>query len=364
MKKIFTLFACTSLIAATSFSQVVESFETQTDFTNLINECWTFNTVSHAAGPASNVITGNGSLVSQMGSVSQISTPYLNLGSSVTISFDFERTASAIGSKTLKIFLVDTLGVQTSLDNINLNDGNVHTYTNTFSNANTPGNHFPLKGKIMFQFSDNVSVSFDDLTISAPYFYAGGCPPSQSPLPVMLMSFQGNMNDSKVNLQWSVAENEEGHHFEVQRSTDGVSFDAAAIIMVTGKFGTENYSYSEVATAEKIYYRLKMVNDNQSVRYSKILAFQGSAASSSKALKIVNNPATDKLTLSFPSTNNQVVQIRVYDMAGRLQMDRKISVYQGSNVVSLQLGSTFKSGLYAVEVNAGSDREAAKFVKQ
>jgi hypothetical protein len=364
MKKIFTLFACTSLIAAKSFSQVVESFETQSDFTNLINQCWTFNTVSHAAGPASDVITGNGSVVSELGSVSQISTPYLNLGSRVTLSFDYERVASGIGSKTLKIFLVDTLGVQTSLDNITLNDGSVHTYTNTFSNANTPGNHFPLQGKIMFQFSDNVSVSFDDLTISAPYFYPGGCPPAQSPLPVMLMSFQGNLNNDKVSLQWSVAQNEEGDHFEVQRSTDGVSFETAAVIMVTDKPGSESYSYSEVSTAEKIYYRLKMVNDNQSVRYSKILVFQGNAASASKALRIVNNPATDKLTLSFSSKNNQVVQIRVYDMAGRLQMDQKISVYQGSNLVSLQLSSTFTTGMYAVEVNAGSDREAAKFVKQ
>ena len=88
-----------------------------------------------------------------------------------------------------------------------------------------------------------------------------------------------------------------------------------------------------------------MVNDNQSARYSKILAFQGNAASASKALKIVNNPATDKLTLSFSSTNNQVAQIRVYDMAGRLQMDQKINVYQGSNLVSLQLSSTFKTGI-------------------
>jgi type IX secretion system substrate protein len=364
MKRIFTLFACTSLIAAKSFSQVVETFETQSDFTNLINQCWTFNTVSHTGAPASDVITGNGSVVSQLGSTSQITTPYLTLGSSVTISFDFERIQSAIGSKTLKVLLVDTSGILTLLDNINLNDGSVHSYTNTFSNSNTPGNHFPLQGKIMFQFSDNVSVSFDDLNISASYFYNGGCAPSQSPLPVMLMSFQGNMNNGKVSLQWSVAQNEEGDHFEVQRSTDGVAFATAAIVMVTDKYGSESYSYSETTNADKIYYRLKMVNDNQSVRYSKILAFQGNAAATSKALKIVNNPATDKLTLSYSSINNQVAQIKVYDMAGRLQMDQKINMYQGSNLVSLPLSSTFKTGMYAVEVYAGSDRETVKFIKQ
>ena len=361
MKKIFTLFACASLFAAKSFSQIVETFETSSDFTNLINQCWTFTTVSHNG---STPIDGMGSVTSQLNSTSQITTPFLNLGSSLTISFNYQRVAVSGGSRVLKIFLIDTTGKQTILDNISLNDANYDSYTNTFTNANSPGIHFPLEGKIMFQFSNNVSVSFDDLNISANYFFAGGCSPAQSPLPVMLMGFQGNMNNGKVSLQWSVAQNEEGDHFEVQRSADGVTFETAAVVMVTDKFGTESYSYSEPTNAEKIYYRLKMVNDNQSVRYSKILAFQGSAANSSKALKIVNNPATDKLTLSFSSNNNQVVQFRVYDMAGRLQMDQKINVYQGGNVVSLPLNATFKTGMYAVEVYTGTDRETAKFVKQ
>jgi len=360
MKKIFTLFACTSLFAAKSFSQIVETFETSSDFTNLITQCWTFSTVSHNGATP---IDGAGSVTSQLNNTSQLATPYLNIGSNITISFNYQRVAVSGGSRTLKIYLVDTSGVQTILDNIVLNDANYNSYSNTFDNSNTPGNHFPIEGKIMFQFSDNVSVSFDDLNISADYFYPGGCPPAQSPLPVMLMSFQGNMNNGKVSLQWSVAENELGDHFEVQRSADGVTFETAAVVMATDKYGTESYSYSETTNAEKIYYRLKMVNDNQTARYSKILAFQSSAASS-KALKIVNNPATDKLTLSFSSTNNQVVQVRVFDMAGRLQIDEKINVYQGSNLVSLPLSSTFKTGMYAVEVFASSDRETVKFVKQ
>lgn len=364
MRRIFTLFVCSLLIASKSFSQISETFETQADFTNLINQCWTFNTVSHTSAPASDVITGNGSLVSQLGSVSQITTPYLNIGSSLTISFDYERIAIGIGSKTLKIILLDTAGTPTLLDNIALNDGNVDTYTNTFTNANIPGNHFPLKGKIMFQFSDNVSVSFDDLTISANYYYTGGCPPAQSPLPVMLISFQGNLNNGEVNLQWSVGQNEEGDHFEVQRSVDGRTFETAGIVMSTAKYGAESYSYSETATSEKSYYRLEMVNKTGAIRYSKILTFQNNTVSNGSTLRIVTNPAIDKLTLSFSSASTQVADLKVFDMAGRLQLNQKINVYPGSNVISLQLSSTFKTGMYAVEVSTGSERQAAKFVKQ
>ena len=361
MKKIFTLFACTSLIAAKSFSQISETFKTSGDVTNMINECWTFATVSHNNSAP---IDGIGSMTSQLNSTSQIATPYLNIGSSVTLSFDYQRVAVSGGSRTLKVYLVDTAGNQTILDNIVLNDGNLHSYSNSFDNSNTPGNHFPLKGKIMFQFSNNVSVTFDDLTISANYFYPGGCAPSQSPLPVKLVSFQGNLNAGKVSLQWTVAENEMNDHFEVQRSVDGKVFETAGLVVASGKYGSESYSFSEVMNSDKNYYRLKMFDKDQVINYSKILVFKASISPNSNAIKIINNPATDKLTMSFSSTSNQSVQIKVYDMAGRLQMNQKMNAYTGSNLISLQLNSAFKTGMYVVEINTGSESQTAKFIKQ
>jgi hypothetical protein len=363
MKKIFTLvaFACTSLFATKSFAQISETFETSSDVTNLINECWTFSTVSHTnSGP----IDGIGSVASQLNVVSQIYTPFLNIGSSIDISFMYQRVQVSGGNRTLKVYLVDTAGTQTILDNLTLNDASVHSYSNTFTNANTPGNHFPLIGKIMFQFSDNVSVAFDDLNISAPYYYPGGCAPVNFPLPVKLVSFQGNMNNGKVNLQWAVAQNEINDHFEVERSNDGKTFTTKGIVAATTKDGSENYSFGETVNSEKVYYRLKMFDNNQIITYSKILVFQTKTANSGNGIKIINNPTTDKLTLSFSSITNQSVEIKVYDLSGRMQMNERMNAYEGSNLISLPISSSFKTGMYVVEVNNGSERQIAKFVKQ
>jgi len=81
-------------------------------------------------------------------------------------------------------------------------------------------------------------------------------------------------------------------------------------------------------------------------------------------LKIINNPATDKLTLSLSSINNQIVEIKVYDLAGHLQIDQRQNVYQGNNLISLQLGSALPTGMYAVQVTNGSEKQTAKFMKQ
>jgi len=185
-----------------------------------------------------------------------------------------------------------------------------------------------------------------------------------SPLPVKLISFQGNKNENKVSLQWAVATNETADRFEIERSLDGKDFTTAGIVMSTEKFGAESYSFKETVTSDKVFYRLKMYDNTRISEYSKILAFQVKSASNSNQIKIINNPATDKLTLSFNSSVNQPVEIKVYDISGRTQMTQKMNVYQGSNLISLPLNSSFKTGVYIVKINNGTELQMAKFVKQ
>jgi len=115
---------------------------------------------------------------------------------------------------------------------------------------------------------------------------------------------------------------------------------------------------------EKIYYRLKMFDKNQVINYSKTIVFEEKAATGGNNVKIINNPATDKLTLSFSSANNQPVEIKIYDFTGRLQMDQKTNAYKGNNLISLPLNSAFRTGMYAVEVINGQEKQTTKFLKQ
>jgi hypothetical protein len=179
-----------------------------------------------------------------------------------------------------------------------------------------------------------------------------------------IISFQGNMNNGKVILQWAVAQNEINHRFEIERSIDGKRFTNQGAVAATTKPGTESYSFGDFAKSEKVYYRLKMLNRNLEVTYSKILAFQSESISGDNGIKILSNPTTDKLTLSFASATSQSVQIKLYDLSGRIRMNQRITGYPGSNLISMPISSAISTGMYVVEVNAGSERQTAKFVKQ
>jgi Big-like domain-containing protein/type IX secretion system substrate protein len=185
-------------------------------------------------------------------------------------------------------------------------------------------------------------------------------------LPVHLISFQGNMNkNNKVTLQWKVADNQTVSHFEVQRSSNGKDFATIGLVLGSEKTDVENYMFYEtVNSTDKVMYRLIMIDKQQDASYSKILVFQNKSAGAPNLIKIFGNPVNDKLTFSFTSSSSQTVDVKVYDMSGRLQLNQKITSYEGSNMVSLPLTSNFKPGFYVVEVNDGTERQIAKFVKQ
>ena len=191
-------------------------------------------------------------------------------------------------------------------------------------------------------------------------------PNSLKSLPVNLVRFQGNMNkNNKVTLQWKVTDNQTVSHFEVQRSTNGRDFTTIGIVLASEKTDIENYMFYEtVNSTDKFMYRLRMIDKQQDASFSKILVFQNKSANSSNLIKIFGNPVNDKLTFSFTSSSTQTVDVKVYDMSGRMQLNQKVMSYEGSNMVSLPLSSTFKPGFYVVEVNDGTERHIAKFVKQ
>ena len=186
-----------------------------------------------------------------------------------------------------------------------------------------------------------------------------------SVLPVELISFQGNINkNNKVSLDWKVAGNETIDQFEIQRSYDKNDFKTIGIVFASEKKDIEDYLFYEtINSIDKAMYRLKMIDKNNNVTYSKILVFQAKAATTSN-IKIIGNPVNDKLTFNYSSFSTQVIDVKVYDMTGKVIMSNKLNGLEGSNTMSFPLASNLKPNMYVLEVSNGSGIQTAKFIKQ
>ena len=89
--------------------------------------------------------------------------------------------------------------------------------------------------------------------------------------PDKLISFNGNISNNKVFLQWEVSENETADLFEIEKSTDGKYFTMAALVFGTDKPETGNYWFYEKANIKKFYYRIKAINKNKQIEYSAVI---------------------------------------------------------------------------------------------
>jgi len=73
-----------------------------------------------------------------------------------------------------------------------------------------------------------------------PASLAGYCEFTFPLLSVKLSNFLGNLNNNKVNLEWSVQVNETAYQFDVEKSTNGFEFSSAALVMSTDKAGNDS----------------------------------------------------------------------------------------------------------------------------
>jgi len=80
-------------------------------------------------------------------------------------------------------------------------------------------------------------------------------------------------------------------------------------------------------------------------------------------LKILSNPATDKLTFSFQSESCRSDDLNVLDLSGRVQIRQKINLYQGANLISIPLASVLGNGMYVLQLSTDKNF-TAKFIKQ
>jgi len=184
-------------------------------------------------------------------------------------------------------------------------------------------------------------------------------------LPVNLISFQGNVNkNNKVTLQWRVENNETTGQFEIQRSYDGVEFKTIGLAFASEQKGIEDYMFYETINPfDKVMYRLKMVDNKNYVSYSRILVFQTKAATSNNSIKIIGNPVKDKITFNYVANTSHIIDVKVYDMSGRIMMSNKISSLEGNNLISFPVATSLKASMYLLEVNNGVEIQIAKFIK-
>jgi len=87
------------------------------------------------------------------------------------------------------------------------------------------------------------------------------------------------------------------------------------------------------------------------------------AGSSSFDLNVYPNPAVGSTTVEVLSSNNEEMAIEVYDLEGRILIQKNMMAIEGLNQVDLDV-STLKPGIYTIKAGSALDTKLVKLIVQ
>jgi endonuclease I len=173
-------------------------------------------------------------------------------------------------------------------------------------------------------------------------------------LPINLYNFNVRAAGDAAILEWKADRSVQFSHFEIERSTNGVTFTNRGRVNL--QTGSIDYSYSDNISnlSGNIYYRIKMVDLNGDTRYSEIKPVRKSAGKNE--LVVYPNPAaSDNITLiGLPA---QPVTIKIYDAFGRLSQQINNTTTGRINV------SLLPAGKYALIATSAAGQQTAFFIR-
>ncbi len=176
-------------------------------------------------------------------------------------------------------------------------------------------------------------------------------------LPLQLTSFVATLpTNNNAQLNWETADELNVKNIEIQRSNDAINFNTIAIINAQNKL-VNNYTFNDkIYGNELFYYRLKIVDNDGSFKYSKLQSVKNKLLKNSAYL--LENPVKDNITIMNLPLKKVMISLL---NANGIEVSRKTC----NNIINTQLDiSMLSSGLYFLKIVSPESNETLKFVKQ
>lgn len=177
-------------------------------------------------------------------------------------------------------------------------------------------------------------------TIGIAGLFALGSISDNSILPIVLTNFSVQLVNCAVSLNWHAATEVDFSHYELQYTQDGLNFYFLNQVAPKGNNSTYTYQYFPEIKGE-IYYRLKMVDLNGTVKYSEVVSINSSC--SENTIDVFPNYTSGKFDVSLH--NNSVQSCALYDSKGSLV--RVLTLAETGGAVDI---TGEKNGMYYLKI--------------
>jgi len=191
--------------------------------------------------------------------------------------------------------------------------------------------------------------------------------PQGGPLPVTLISFAANLAQSnKVKVDWSTSMEYNSKSYEVERSSDGVTFNKVATLTAGGNSSVKlSYTLTDDVTAVTssiVYYRLKQIDIDGKASISKVVSVRLKKAISN--FTVSPNPFQNNVNINIEWNKNETTVVKVFNIDGKEIVSKSVNMTKGLNYVSIDELSRVQPGNYVIQFNTSEGKLFKQVVKQ
>lgn len=245
----------------------------------------------------------------------------------------------------------------TGLANVWVDNNIVYTYNGSAGrslNWTSAGN--AVIGTNMDATGRNIAV-LDNMLIQNPA--AGGA------LPLQLLSFTAEAKAATTLLNWNTTKEINTTRFVIERSTNGVQFNAIGAVAAKGAYaGSNNYTFTDSLPLSQVnYYRLRMEDADGKFTYSDVKKI--STAVNKTTISCFPNPAVDYVNLQISNTQPASYRYLVVTLDGKTVQTATVALNSGSQQVKIDLTRTSQKGVLLVQLQnlTTNTKESFKIIR-
>lgn len=211
-----------------------------------------------------------------------------------------------------------------------------------------------------------ISNEFFAATNVSPKLYSVSLQPfiPQYVLPFGIESFTARLNDNTAFLNWEYDAPEEVKEFIIESSNDASgNYNISGKINASPNRNSYEFVQYNLETSGTLYYRIKTVSLDGTIHYSKILALKIDKSGLFN-LTAMPSPFANKIDISFYSDTQQLIQLTVVDLFGRILKSQKLQAAKGQHTLSMDGLFGLSSGVYFLQARTDRQSFVRKIMKQ
>jgi hypothetical protein len=185
-------------------------------------------------------------------------------------------------------------------------------------------------------------------------------------VPITLSSFNARLANNETSvLSWNTQSEINANRYEIERSENAINFTKRGNVTAIGSpTRSQDYTYNDAlnTSASKVYYRLKMIENDGSYKYSSVVTLKLKDAGTT--INTYPNPFASNIKIDIVSQIEEVGHVKLIAIDGRVVTQFDVKLTKGNNAIQINSLESLPKATYTVEVSSATKKLTKRVVKK